>query len=226
MGKILVVDDEPGIVRFVRRALEGEGHTVVVAHDGASGLRLNTEHDPDLVILDLLMPGISGFGVLAALLADRPDARVIVLSAVGDVHARVRCLDLGAADYLVKPFAIAELLVRVRSRLRESPHPDQVPDAGPATLRVGDLRLDLRSRRLDSGDHHIELSQREFALIQHLMQHAGSVCTRAELLSEVWGYAFDPGSNVVDVTIGRLRSKIRALRIETVRNVGYALRQA
>jgi DNA-binding response OmpR family regulator len=221
MGKILVVDDEPGIIRFVRRALEAEGHTVLTAHDGATALTLSSEHDPDLVILDLLMPGLSGLGVLAALLAERPGTRVLVLSAVGDVQMRVRCLELGAADYLMKPFAIAELLVRVSKRLREPPTEDA--SSSGRVLAFGDLRLDLRARRLELGADSIELSQREAAVLQHLIRRRGEVCTRTELLSEVWGYAYDPGSNVVDVTIARLRSKISALRIDTVRNVGYAL---
>jgi DNA-binding response OmpR family regulator len=223
MSKILVIDDEPGILRFVRRALESDGYTVLTTTDGAEGLRLASQQRPDLVVLDLVMPGLSGNAVLAALLADESTPRVLVLSAVGDVQARVRCLDAGAVDFLPKPFAVAELLARVRSRLRE------VANAGPALdeeLHCGPLRLDLRTRRLHSGARHVELSQREFALMQHLMRHAGLVCTRTELLSEVWGYAFDPGSNVVDVTIARLRSKIQDLRIETVRNVGYSLQPA
>jgi DNA-binding response OmpR family regulator len=232
MGKILVIDDEPGIIRFVRRALEAEGHTVVTAHDGTSGLRLSTEQDPDLIILDLLMPGVSGFGVLAALMAEQPRSRVLVLSAVSDAQARVRCLELGAADYLMKPFAIAELILRVRNRMRETPHgPSGAGASGvtsrsqPAVLTHGTLRLDLQARRLQNGADSIELSQRECAVLHHLILKRGAVCTRTELLSEVWGYAFDPGSNVVDVTIARLRGKIRALRIDTVRNVGYALHE-
>lgn len=223
MGKILVVDDEPGIIRFVRRALEADGHTVLTAHDGAAALTLSGEHDPDLVILDLLMPGLSGLGVLAAILAERPQTRILVLSAVGDVQMRVRCLELGATDYLMKPFAIAELVARVNKRVR-APGQDRIRDS-TSVLTFGDLRLDLRARRLECGDVSIELSQRESAVMQHLIRRGGEVCTRTELLSEVWGYAFDPGSNVVDVTIARLRSKIRSLRIDTVRNVGYALRQ-
>jgi DNA-binding response OmpR family regulator len=224
VAKVLIVDDEPGIVRFVRRALEMAGHTVVGTNDGAHSLQLNSEQDPDLVILDLLMPGLGGLGVLAAIMTDRPETRVLVLSAVGDVETRVRCLELGAADYLVKPFAISELLARVQSRLRE---PSPAADTHRyGELRFGDLRLDQRLRRLYWDGGSIDLSHREFTLIQHLMQHGGNVCTRAELLSEVWGFAFDPGSNVVDVTVARLRAKIRGAKIETVRNVGYALRQA
>jgi DNA-binding response OmpR family regulator len=221
MGKILVVDDEPGIIRFVRRALESNGHTVLTAHDGSTALTLSGEHDPDLVILDLLMPGLSGLGVLAAILAERPQTRILVLSAVGDVQMRVRCLELGAADYLMKPFAIAELIARVNKRVRTQSQ-DYTADA-TNVLVFGDLRLDLRARRLECADDSIELSQREAAVMQQLIRRAGAVCTRAELLSEVWGYAFDPGSNVVDVTVARLRAKIRSLRIDTVRNVGYAL---
>ena len=223
MGRILVIDDEPGIIRFVRRSLESDGHTFFGANDAASGLRAYAEHQPDLVILDLLMPGVGGFGILAALLEESPAARVLVLSAVGDIQARVRCLELGAVDYMVKPFAVVELLARVHSRLRDSgPVPPVVPSTSEA-LQVGNIRLDLRARRLECDGVYVELSQREFALMQHLMRRAGTVCSRAELLSEVWGYAFDPGSNVVDVTVARVRSKIRGLRIETIRNVGYAL---
>jgi DNA-binding response OmpR family regulator len=222
VARILVIDDEPGIVRFVRRALESDGHAVDVAHDGAEGLRLAAETEPDLVVLDLLMPGVGGMGVLAALLAESPDARVVVLSAVGDVQARVRCLEMGAADFLAKPFAVTELLARVRSRLREAPR----PAVSEHELLHGGLRLDLRSRRLTAPSGNVVLSHREFALLHHLMRNAGTVCSREELLSEVWGYAFDPGSNVVDATVARLRAKLQDVRIETVRNVGYALEQS
>jgi DNA-binding response OmpR family regulator len=221
MAKILVIDDEPGITRFLRRALESDGHRVLVASDGAEGLRINREHQPDLILLDLLMPGVGGIGVLAAVLAEDSRARVVVLSALGDVDTRVRCLELGAADFLPKPFAIAELLARIRNGLREGR-----ADRGSNVLRCGSVQLNLRTRRLECDDEAVDLSAREFALIQHLMRHAGAVCSRAELLSEVWGYAFDPGSNVVDVAIARLRGRVRGLPIRTVRNVGYCLRPA
>jgi DNA-binding response OmpR family regulator len=223
MGKILVVDDEPGIVRFLHRVLESDGHDVLVAVDGAEGLRMNGTHAPDLILLDVLMPGISGVGVLAAVLTENPAARVVVLSAMGDVETRARCLELGATDYLLKPFPITELLALVRERLAQ---PGATPAVPAAELRCGGIRLDLQTERLESDDVAVDLSHREFALIQHLMRKAGDVCTRAELLDEVWGYSFDPGSNVVDVTIARLRAKVRGLRIETVRNVGYLLRSA
>lgn len=223
MARILVVDDEPGILRFTRRALESEGHVVLTAGDGTEGLRLATEHAPDLVILDLVMPGLSGTAVLAALVADSPRRRVMVVSAVGEVQARVRCLDAGAVDFLPKPFDIAELLARVRLRLKGLP--DEASSVAEE-LVCGPLRLNLRTRKLSSPTREIDLPQREFALMQHLMRHSGNVCTRAELLAEVWGYVFDPGSNVVDVTVARLRSKLDGLQIETVRNVGYALQPA
>jgi DNA-binding response OmpR family regulator len=223
MASVLVIDDEPGIVRFIRRAIEADGYTVYTAHDGSEGLRLAAEHDPDLVILDLVMPGISGTAVLAALLTDCPQRRVMVLSAVGEITARVRCLDNGAVDFLPKPFDVSELMARVRLRLRDVPPPAPAPGE---LLVCGNLTLNLRTRRLASPRREVELPQREFALMQHLMRNFGNVCTRTELLSEVWGYVFDPGSNVVDVTVARLRAKVEGLQIETVRNVGYALQPA
>jgi DNA-binding response OmpR family regulator len=223
MARILVIDDEPGILRFTRRALESEGHAVLTAADGTEGLRLATDHDPDLIILDLVMPGLSGTAVLAALVADSTQHRVMVVSAVGEVQSKVRCLDAGAVDFLAKPFDIAELLARVRLRLKDLPNSAAVV---AEEIVCGPLRLNLRTRKLGSPTREVELPQREFALMQHLMRHSGNVCTRAELLAEVWGYVFDPGSNVVDVTVARLRSKLDGLQIETVRNVGYALQPA
>ncbi len=225
MARILVVDDEPGIVRFVKRALESAGHTAHTATDGLSGLGLHGELKPDLMLLDLVMPGFSGMSVLAAVLADNPHGRVIVLSAVADVQARVRALDAGAADFVPKPFAISELLARVRVQLR-GPGEVPMPRLAADEINVGSMRLELRSRRLKGGERQVELSAREFALLEFLMRRSGNVCTRSELLSEVWGYGFDPGSNVVDVTVARLRSKIEGMRIETVRNVGYTLSPA
>ena len=174
------------------------------------------DRDFALVILDLLLPGIDGHGVLRELLARDSRARVLVLSAVGDVESRVQCLRAGAVDYLAKPFAVAELLARVDSRLAEA------PTAAPARwLQVGTMRLDLQRRVLHDGDRSTDLSQREFILLGHLMRRAGEVCTRDELLSDVWGFCFDPGSNVLEVYVGRLRAKIDRWHIETVRNVGY-----
>ncbi len=216
VAHLLVVDDEPRIARFVSRALESQGHGVETARTGEEALLKAATLDFDLTILDLLLPGIDGHTVLRQLLAQDSRARVLVLSAVGDVESRVQCLRAGAADYLAKPFAVAELLARVDSRLA------QAPAAAPSRwLEVGTVRLDLQRRVLHEGSRSTTLSQREFILLCHLMQRAGEVCTRDELLSDVWGFCFDPGSNVLEVYVGRLRAKINRWHIETVRNVGY-----
>lgn len=219
MANILVIDDEPGMVRLISRALELDGHTTRGAFDGMAGLKAVGEQRPDLVVLDLLMPGVSGLGVLGAMAADYPGTKVVVISATGEVQARVKCLELGAVDFLGKPFEVSELLARVRSRLRQTASVAAVENE----LVRGEVRLDLRSRQVHTPQCSIRLSAREFALMRHLMRQAGAVCSRAELLSEVWGYQFDPGSNVVDVTMARLRAKVSDLPIETVRNVGYRL---
>jgi two-component system, OmpR family, response regulator len=216
MARLLVVDDEPRIARFISRALESQGHAVETARTGEEALLKAAGHDYDLVILDLLLPGIDGHAVLRELLVQDSGMRVLVLSAVGDVESRVQCLRAGAVDYLAKPFAVAELLARVDSRLTEAPAP-----APERWLQVGTVRLDLHRRVLHDGDRSTALSQREFILLGHLMRRAGEVCTRDELLSDVWGFSFDPGSNVLEVYVGRLRSKIDRWHIETVRNVGY-----
>jgi len=216
VARILVVDDEPRICRFVQRALEAHGHSVDTARTGEDALRQAASTSYALVVLDLLLPGIDGYDVLDRLLASDSGARVLVLSAVGDVEAKVLCLRAGAVDYLPKPFAVAELLARVDTRLAEQPS-----RTDSRWLRVGPVQLDLQRRVLHDGDRRIPLSQREFVLLGHLMRRADEVCTRDELLADVWGFCFDPGSNVVDVYVGRLRSKLQRQHIETVRNVGY-----
>jgi DNA-binding response OmpR family regulator len=218
MPRVLVVDDEPRIVSFISRALSAEGLGVDSAHDGLRALELARSRRYELVVLDLLLPGLDGISVLQRILDSRPEQRVLILSALSDVDSKVRCLELGAADYLPKPFALAELLARVRARLRQPEAP-----AAPRILTVGGITLDLLRRVVDAGMGPVGLSEREFLLLQHLMRKAGEVCTREELLAGVWGYSFDPGSNVVDVYVGRLRSKLGADVIETVRNVGYRL---
>ena len=219
MAHILVIDDEPDLVRFVARALEADGHQVTTALDGAEGLRRAVAGSPDLVVLDLVMPGVGGRAVLSGLLAIRPDAKVLVLSAEAEVRARIEVLEAGAVDFLAKPFATRELVARVRCRLQRASSNDH----DPQTLSLDGLSLDLRARRLKVDDRVVDLSQREFLLMQHLMRRSNQVCTREELLSEVWGYSFDPATNVVDVCVGRLRQKLRINRIHTVRNVGYEL---
>jgi two-component system OmpR family response regulator len=221
VARVLVVDDEPRIVSFISRALTAEGLGVDSAYDGARALELARNRKYELVVLDLLLPGIDGVSVLRGMIESRPEQRVLVLSAVSDVESRVRCLELGAADYLAKPFALAELLARVRARLRQPAAP-----TAPRILMTGRLSLDLVRRVADAGQGPIGLSEREFLLLQHLMRKEGEVCTREGILADVWGYSFDPGSNVVDVYVGRLRATLGAELIETVRSVGYRLEAA
>jgi DNA-binding response OmpR family regulator len=228
MSRVLVVDDEERICRFIGRALRSAGYEVDSATTGPIALVAARQHDYALIILDLMLPGLHGSEVLQHLLAERPDRRILVLSATTGVQTRVGCLEAGAADYMAKPFAIAELLARVRSRLRDPPPHDgaggstqPIAERNTEHIEAGGVRLDTRRRTLDVHGTQRPLSQREYTLLLYLMQRTGSVCTRAELLSDVWGYAFDPGSNIVDVYIGRLRAKLDSESIETVRNVGY-----
>jgi len=218
MARVLVVDDEPRIVSFVARALVAQGFSVDGAYDGARALELVRTGAYQLVVLDLLLPGLDGVSVLRGIMESRPQQRVLVLSALSDVETKVSCLELGASDYLPKPFALAELVARVRARVRE-------PSPGPAprVLRAGPVTLDLVRRVADAGAGPVSLPEREFLLLQHLMLKRGEVCSRQQLLSEVWGYSFDPGSNVVDVCVGRLRAKLGVDVIETVRGVGYRI---
>ncbi|MEQ6901413.1 response regulator transcription factor [Nocardioides sp. YIM 152588] len=219
MAQILVIDDEPEVVRFVERALVGDGHDVATAYDGAVGLGLALNEPPDLVVLDLVMPGVDGRKVLRALHGARPDVGVLVLSAESDVGARVEVLEAGAVDFLGKPFAIRELLARVRARIAASTHGVGHDDV----LRVGQVVLDLQTRELRIDGRAMALPEREFLLMRYLMRRADRVCSREELLAEVWGYAFDPATNVVDVCVARLRHRLRSDVIRTVRNVGYQL---
>jgi DNA-binding response OmpR family regulator len=223
MARILVIDDEPELVRFVERALVAAGHVVSTAHEGVVGLAMALNEPPDLVILDLVMPGVDGRRVLRALLAARPDIRVLVLSAEADVGARVELLEAGAVDFLGKPFSIRELLARVSVRVDAAePGETLLRDV----LRVGAISLDVQARTLTVEGRQETLSQREFLLLRHLMRRANRVCSREELLAEVWGYAFDPATNVVDACIARLRHKLRRNMIRTVRNVGYQLQSS
>jgi DNA-binding response OmpR family regulator len=218
MPSVLVIDDEPRIAEFISRALRADGLSVRSATDGAAGLSLADTGTFDLVVLDLMMPGVSGHGVLRGLMRSRPHQRVLVLSAISDVGSKVRCLELGAADYLVKPFALAELLARVWARLR-----DADARGGQGLVRAAGVTLDSHRRTADCGEGPIPLSAREFLALKHLLGRAGEICTRAELLEEVWGYTFDPGTNVVDVCIRRLRGKLGSDVIETVRHAGYRI---
>lgn len=225
MTRILVVDDEPRIVSFLSRTLSSQGHTVECAPTGPAALQMLDRARYDLVILDLVLPGMDGISVLRETVRRRPGQSVLVMSAVSDVRAKVECLDVGASDYVTKPFALAELVARVRLRLRQREAAGPT-DGGADVLEVGGLRLDLDRRAVEGRTGHVPLTTREFLLLRHMMENAGHVCDRQQLLLEVWGLDFDPGSNVVDVYVRRLRRKIGGAPIETVRNVGYVLSDA
>lgn len=215
---ILVVEDEPGIVTFLRRGLEAAGYQMLHAPDGPAGLALAQRDDVELVVLDLGLPGLPGEEVLSRLRELRPALPVIVLTARATVADKVASLDAGADDYVVKPFSFSELLARIRARMRSVSQPNA------SELIVGGLTLDLAARRVSADGRIVALSGREFALLWVLARHAGQVLSKAQLLDQVWGYDFDGGGNVVEVYIGHLRRKVGVERIETLRNAGYRLR--
>jgi DNA-binding response OmpR family regulator len=273
LGRILIVDDEPKIRSFIGRALAAAGYATEFADSGAEGLRRALATRYDLVILDLVMPDLDGRQVLGRLLATRPSQAVIVLSCVADVAAKVDCLERGAQDYLTKPFSLAELLARVRVRLRgephahaeasargtartaagngtaaengtaepsengapQAPHPSAVSapgaqvaaggDAHPhaEVILAGDVTLDVGRLVADIGHGPVPLTRLEFLLLRELAEHVGQSVPKGQLLATVWGYDFDPGSNVVDVCVRRLRSKLGFDLIKTVRGEGYQL---
>jgi DNA-binding response OmpR family regulator len=217
--RILVIEDEPRILEFLRLGLEAEGFQVDAADDGAAGLRLALAEPYDLVVLDLLLPRLDGFRLLGELRRVRPELPVLILSARSDLPTKLRSFGLGANDYLSKPFSFDELVARVRVHVRKSHDA-----AESASLRLGPLELDLARRRAQSEGSTVDLSDREFRLLYHLASHRGEVVSRERLLSDVWGYSFDPGSNVVDVCVRRLRKKLGPTwPIETVRHAGYRL---
>ena len=220
--RILVIEDEARIQSFLSRGLDAEGYTVVAAGDGREGLDLATRARWDLVVLDLLLPGLNGLQVLRELQRAKPELPVVILSARSDVQTKLLSFELGAADYVAKPFSLDELLARIRVRLRDS-----TIFGDEHVLRGGNVVLDVARRQVGVGDRTADLSDREFRLLHHLLVHAGEVVSRERLLAEVWGYDFDPGSNVVDVCVRRLRQKLGPeAAIETVRNAGYRLAAA
>jgi two-component system, OmpR family, copper resistance phosphate regulon response regulator CusR len=215
--RILVVEDEVRIRGFLARAFEAEGFNVDVVQDGEHGLERALAGRYEIVILDLLLPGRDGLDVLQELHRRRPELPVLILSARSDLPTKLRSFEFGAVDYVSKPFALDELLARARVQLRRG----RIADDG-TVLRVGRLALDLARRQASVGDTVSDLSDREFRLLLFLMQHVGEVISRERLLSEVWGYNFDPRSNVVDVCVRRLRRRLGPdAPIETVRNAGY-----
>ena len=215
--RILIVEDEARICAFLARAFEAEGFGVDVVGDGDRGLTQALTVDYDLVTLDLMIPGRDGLVVLHELHRKRPELPVVILSARSDLATKLRGFELGAADFLAKPFSLDELLARCRVQLRRSGGGKVRP-----TLRVGRLELDLTRRQARVADRLIGLSDREFRVLHFLLAHVGEVVSRERLLSEVWGYDFDPHSNVVDVCVRRLRRRLGSdAPIETVRHVGY-----
>ena len=216
--RILVIEDEPRILAFLKVGLEAEGFAVDGVEDGASGLALALGQSYELVVLDLQLPQLGGLQLLDELHHSRPELPVLILSARNDLPTKLRSFHLGANDYLSKPFSFDELVARVRVQLRHG------GSEAASTVRVGDLELDLARRQARVDDRVTDLSAREFRLLYHLVAHAGEVVSRERLLSEVWGYSFDPRSNVVDVCVRRLRKKLGpSSPIETVRHAGYRL---
>jgi two-component system copper resistance phosphate regulon response regulator CusR len=214
MNRILIAEDEQRLAAFLEKGLAANGYVTTTVGDGIAAAALANDEDFDLLILDLGLPGRDGMDVLRELRTRGARLPVVILSARDDTVAG---LDLGADDYVTKPFRFDELLARVRVRLRGE------GTAEETVLRAGDLALDLRTRRAAVDGRTIELSAREFTMLEVFLRHAGQVLSREQLLSHVWGYDYDPGSNVVDVYVGYLRRKLGRDRIQTVRGMGYAL---
>jgi two-component system OmpR family response regulator len=222
-GRILVIDDERNVASFVGRALRAKGFAVDVALGGERGLEAALDGGHELIVLDLRMSDVNGLVILRQVMRRRPEQRVLVLSAASDVDVKVRCLELGAADFVAKPFEVAELVARVAAQLRRSAAP-ATPEA-ERHLRAGRLTLDLMRRHVDigAGAPPVALSEREFGVLRHLMARAGRPCSREELLADVWQMDFDPRTNVVEVYVHRLREKVGGGVIRTVRNLGYVI---
>lgn len=214
----MVVDDEERIRALVSRSLSSAGHNVVSAADGFRALDWLASEDVDLVLLDLVMPRCDGFTVLSSMRQREDGTPVIVLTGVTDVATRVQALDRGAVDVVAKPFSLVELLARTRRHLEAA----TVTRAEPRFLTAGGIRLDLERRCAIVADREVSLTERECSLLAHLMRRRGEVCRRSELVHDVWGLDFDPGSNIVEVCVRRLRNKLQPEPpIETIRRVGY-----
>ena len=219
--RVMVIEDDRKVASFIQTGLQQEGYAVDVLHEGSGAGEQARTVDYDAVVLDLMLPGRSGFQVLRDIRSRKAELPVLILTAKNSLDERVAGLDAGADDYMAKPFRFAELMARIRLRLRALAPPD-APVSGD-DLVVGSLRLDRRTRRISGPQGESELSAREFALAEILLLNPGQVLTREQLLDLVWGYDFDPGSNVVDVYVGYLRKKLGTDAISTVRGVGYRL---
>jgi DNA-binding response OmpR family regulator len=220
MSRILIAEDEPRLSSFLEKGLKAAGYSTTVVDDGVRAAGMARDDEFDLLILDIGLPGQDGFAVLRQVRARGDKLPVLILTARDEVGDTVTGLDLGADDYVTKPFVFEELLARVRARLR-APEP-----GGDSTLELsaGGVRLDMLSRRAEVGDTDVELTAKEFTLLETFLRHPGQVLSREQLLSHVWGYDYDPGSNIVDVYVGYLRRKLGAERFETVRGMGYRLK--
>ncbi|MDQ2874328.1 MAG: response regulator transcription factor [Actinomycetota bacterium] len=221
--RVLVIEDEVRMARLLKRALEEEGHAVDVAGDGPDGLWMATENPYAAIVLDVMLPGFDGFELCRRLRETGVWAPVLMLTARDEVGDRVRGLDAGADDYLVKPFSLLELAARLRALARRDDR------RRPAVLSEGDLKLDPASKRAWRAESELQLSPKEFSLLEFLLRHPGVVLTRSQIIEAVWDFAYDGGSNVVDQYVNYLRRKVDTpfgrQDIETVRGMGYRLRQ-
>jgi len=217
VNRILIAEDEPRLASFLEKGLRSNGFVTSVAEDGAKASLMARDEEFDLLVLDLGLPGKDGTEVLRELRASGQRMPVIILTARDDVSDKVGGLEGGADDYVTKPFRFEELLARVRARLRDERTVERT------VLKAGRIVLDLRTRRAATDGRTVDLTAREFTMLEVLIRHAGQVLSREQLLSHVWGYDYDPGSNVVDVYIGYLRRKLGSNSIETVRGMGYRL---
>ncbi len=221
--RVLVVEDEKKTASFIRKALQAEGHAVDVLHDGTQALAAVATTPFDVVVLDVMLPGRDGLSVVSQMRAKNNTTPVLLLTARGEVGERVEGLNAGADDYLSKPFALAELIARVRALGRRT------GETKSAVLSVGDLTLDTVTRQVTRGAKEIDLARREYLLLEFLMRSTGRICGRMAIVEKVWDYDFDPGTNLVDVYIMRLREKIDAdfepKLLQTVRGVGYVLKE-
>ena len=218
MSRILIAEDEPRLAAFLEKGLRAQGFATTVVSDGTAASAIAHDDEFDLLVLDLGLPGKPGADVLRDMRLAGQRMPVLILTARDDVDSTVAGLEGGADDYVTKPFKFEELLARIRARLREQPEPEQT------VLEVGGLTLDMRARRASVQGKTVELSAREYTMLEVLMRHAGQVLSREQLLSHVWGYDHDPGSNIVDVYVGYLRKKLGPDVIETARGMGYRLR--
>ncbi len=220
--KVLLIEDDQSVALYIKEGLEAAGHEVTAAVDGELGLQLARRSQYDVMVVDRMLPGLDGISLVQKLRSDGDDTPILILSALGEVDDRVGGLLAGADDYLVKPFSFAELQARLEVLQRR-----RLQDVTQTSLQVLDLRMELLDQRVTRAGQKVQLQPREYKLLEYLMRHAGRVVTRAMLLEHVWGYHFDPQTNVIDVHISRLRQKIdkgfETVLLQTVRGAGYRL---